>query len=262
MTDIISTASVLLNGPALPTVLAIGGVVYFAGYYYKANKIANKNRKEVQQDITNKTIAVLPHKDYFVACAGSKESNVCKMVSAVDIEACNFCDSEGTPLNLALYECFVVHGESMKYAGVNDGDFVLVAKDFSLDSLRSFPKILVLKYREAENDKPLYKVRRAWYKGTIEDDMGATAQQIMNNPKFRKLTNQEGFKGEEWMLNDLTHKRLDDYKKAYFKDGVCPEMYKQIVISTTFDTVKKEIHFSIHPISSIVGIVKESYSIK
>ena len=64
------------------------------------------------------------------------------------------------------------------------------------------------------------------------------------------------------MLNDLTHKRLDDYKKAYFKDGVCPEMYKQIVISTTFDTVKKEIHFSIHPISSIVGIVKESYSIK
>lgn len=262
MTNIISTASVLLNGPALPTVLAIGGVVYFAKNYYQANKIANENRREVQQQITNKTIAVLPHKDYFVACAGSKESNACKKVSAVDIEACNFCDSDGNPLNLSLYECYVVHGDSMKYAGINDGDFILVAKDFSSDSLSSFPEILVLRYRDSNNDNPLYKVRRAWYMGTIEEDMSATAQRIMNMHKFKKLTNQEGYKNEKWMINDLINKRLDDYKKAYFKDGVCPEMYRQIVISTTFDTVKKEIHFSIHPISSIVGIVKESYSIK
>ena len=33
MTNIISTASVLLNGPVLPAVLAIGGVVYFAKNY-------------------------------------------------------------------------------------------------------------------------------------------------------------------------------------------------------------------------------------
>lgn len=261
-TNIVSTVVHLLNGPILPGALAIGCVVYFAWAYYKANRIANENRKAEQQNLANKTIIVLPHKDYVVACAGSKESDACKKVSAVDIEACNFCDSEGKPLDLTMFDCFVVHGGSMKYTGINDGDFILVEKDFSSESLSSFPEILVLRSREIEYSKPLYKVRRAWYMGTIEEDMSATAQRIMNMHKFKKLTNQEGFKDERWMINDLINKRLDDYKKAYFKDGVCTDMYKQIVISTTFDTVKKEIHFSIHPISSIVGIVKESYSIK
>lgn len=262
MTNIISTASVLLNGPVLPAVLAIGGVVYFAKNYYQANKIANDNRREVQQHITNKTIAVLPHKDYFVACAGSKESNACKKVSAVDIEACNFCDSDGNPLNLSLYECYVVHGNSMKYAGINDGDFILVAKDFSSDSLSSFPEILVLRYRDSNNDNPLYKVRRAWYMGNIDESLRDIAKKIMNMPQFAMLKNQEGFKGEIWMIDDLVDNRYKEYQLTYFKDGVCPDTYKQIVISTTFDTIKKEIHFSIHPISLIVGVVKESYSIK
>ena len=35
-----------LNGPILPMVAAIGGMVYFGKTYYIANKIANKNRKE------------------------------------------------------------------------------------------------------------------------------------------------------------------------------------------------------------------------
>lgn len=262
MTNITSAVFSLLNGPILPAVLAIGGVIYFSWAYYKANKTANENRKAVQQDITNKTIIVLPQKNYFVACAGSKESNACEKISAVDIEACNFCDSEGRPLNLSLYDCFVVHGDSMKYAGINDGDFILVAKDFSTESLTSFPEILVLRYREIENGKPIYKVRRAWYIGTIDDDLSAVAERIMSMPKFTKLKNQEGFKGEKWMIGDLANNRHKEYQRSYFKDGICPASYKQIVISTTFDTIKKEIHFSLHPISLIVGIVKESYSVK
>jgi hypothetical protein len=139
---------------------------------------------------------------------------------------------------------------------------ILVGKDFSTESLTSFPEILVLRYRETEDGKPLYKVRRAWYMGTIEDNLRDIAEKIMNMPKFAKLKNQEGFKGEQWMVEDLTTNRYSEYQKSYFKDGTCPDSYKQIVISTTFDTVKKEIHFSIHPISLIVGIVKESYSVK
>lgn len=120
---------------------------------------------------------------------------------------CNFCDSDGNPLNLSLYNCYVVHGDSMKYAGIN------------------------------------------------------VAYKIMAMPKFRRLNRQEGYKGPEWMIDDLKRKRLYDYKEAYFKDGVCPEQYKDIIISTTFDTVKKAIHFSIHPVSLIVGNVEESYTI-
>ena len=149
----------------------------------------------------------------------------------------------------------------MKYAGINGNDFILVPKDIKFDSLKSFPEILVIRYREQNENKPLFKVRRAWYRGSIEDDLMKAAQSIMEMPKFNRLTQQEGYKGTQWMIRDLLEKRLVDYKHTYFKEGECPEQYKQIVISTTFDTVKKEIHFSIHPVSLIVGNVEESYTI-
>lgn len=261
MTAITSSILSFLNGSALPMLLASGGIIYFGWTYYKANKVANRNRKDVQQKIVNHATIVLPKKYYYVACAGSKESDACTKVSAIDIQLCNFCGSDGKPLNLSLYNCYVVHGDSMKYAGINDSDFILVPKDFNIDSLVIFPDILVIRYRETNGDKPLYKIRRAWCRGSIDDDFEQVANKIMAMPKFQRLTQQEGYKGPEWMINDLKGKRFEDYKKAYFKDGVCPEQYKDIVISTTFDTVKKEIHFSIHPVSLIVGNVEESYTV-
>lgn len=261
ITSITSGVSSFLNGSVFPALLAAGGIIYFGWTYYRANKIANRNRKEVQQDMINRATIDLPKKDYFVACAGSKESEACTKVSAIDIQQCNFCDSNGKPLNLSLYNCYVVHGDSMKYAGINDNDFILVPKNFNLDSLKSFPEILVIRYREQNENKPYYKVRRAWYRGSIEDDLVKVAKSIMEMPKFNRLTQQEGYKGPEWMIRDLLEKRLVDYKYTYFKEGECPKRYKQIVISTTFDTIMKEIHFSIHPVSLIAGIVEESYTV-
>ncbi len=251
-----------LNGPILPMVAAIGGMVYFGKTYYIANKIANKNRKEVQQDIVNNATIILPRKEYYVACAGSNESNVCEKVSAIDIQACNVCDSEGKPLNLSLYDCFVVHGNSMQYAGINDNDFLLVAKGFIPSSLKSFPEILVIRYREQGQNKPLYKVRRAWYKGSIDDNLEEIVENnIFHTPKFEKLRSQIGFKSFDWMITDLINTRLSNYKSKYFEHGICPEEFKEIIISTTFDTKNKVIHFSIHPISLIIGAVKASYTI-
>ncbi|MDE5887372.1 MAG: hypothetical protein K2H46_07290 [Muribaculaceae bacterium] len=259
---ITSGVSSFLNGSVFPVLLAAGGIIYFGWTYYRANKIANRNRKEVQQDIINRATIVLPKKDYYVACAGSKDTEACTKVSAIDIQQCNFCDSNGKPLDLSLYNCYVVYGDSMKYAGINDNDFILVPKDFNLDSLKSFPEILVIRYREQNENKPLFKVRRAWYSGSIEDDLVKAAQSIMEMPKFNRLTQQEGYKGAEWMIRDLLEKRLVDFKHKYFKGGECQDQYKDIVISTTFDTVKKEIHFSIHPTILIVGNVEESYNVK
>lgn len=261
MTTIISGVSSFLNGSAFPSLLVGGGIIYFGWTYYKANKVANRNRKDVQQNIINNATIVLPKKSYFVACAGSNETDTCAKVSAIDIQMCNFCDSDGNPLNLSLYNCYVVHGDSMKYAGINDNDFIFVPIDFNISSLKTFPEILVIRYRELNGDKPLYKVRRAWYRGSIDDDLVEVANKIMSMPKFKKLSQQEGYKGPEWMIDDLKGKRFDDYRSAYYKDGVCIDQYKDIVISTTFDTVKKEIHFSIHPLSLIVGNVEESYTV-
>lgn len=91
--------------------------------------------------------------------------------------------------------------------------------------------------------------------------MGKPVNKIITMPKFKRFIQQKDYKGPEWMIRDLLEKRLVDYKHTYFKEGKCPEQYKKIVISTTFDTVKKEIHFSIHPISLIVGNVKEAYTV-
>lgn len=259
--NIVSGANFLLNGPILPVLAAAGGIFYFGRKYYKANQTANANRECVQQNIINNATIVFPQKDYLVACAGSTDTDACKKVSAIDIQSCNFCDSQGNPLNLSLYDCYVVQGDSMKYAGINNNDFIFVSKDFDLSSLKSFPEILVIRYREERENKPQYKVRRAWYKGSIEDNLKDVATNIMNMPKFNKLAQQYGYKGQEWMIEDLIGKRLNEYKKAYFENGVCPDKYKQIVISTTFDTEKEEIHFSIHPVSLIVGIVEESYTV-
>lgn len=260
MTTIISSILSFLNGSVLPTILGVGGIVYFGWTYYKANRISNQNRKNVQQSIKNRTTIVLPKKDYFVASAGSQDSDACTMVSAVDIQLCNFRDSDGKALNLSSYNCYVVHGDSMKYAGINNNDFIFVPIAFNIDSLKSYPEILVIKYRESTGNKPLYKVRRAWYRGSIYDDIEQIAAQIMAMTKFNRLSLQKGYKGQDWMVCDLKE-RLDSYKNSYFKDGICPKQYNDIIISTTYDTVKEEIHFSIHPVSLIVGNVEESYTL-
>lgn len=203
MTAITSTILSFLNGSALPAILGVGGIVYFGWTYYKANKITNQNRKNVQQNIVNRATIVFPKRNYYVACAGSKESDACTQVSAIDIQLCNFCDSDGNPLDLSLYNCYVVHGNSMKYAGINNNDFILVPIAFNIDSLKSFPEILVIRYRETNGDKPLYKVRRAWYRGSIDDDLKQVANEIMAMSKFKRLTEQDGYKGPEWMITDL-----------------------------------------------------------
>lgn len=258
---IMAGLSSFLNGSLFPAIVAVVGIIYFGWKYYKANKIANENRKKIQQEIIKQSAKLLQKREYFVACAGSMTSGVGRKISTVDIREFNLCDSQGNPIDTSLFECYIVSGDSMKYAGINDNDFILVAKDFNVVSLKEFPEILVIKYREDIEDRPLYKVRRAWYKGSIEDNLKEVAEKIMRMPKFQKLTRQEGYKSKAWMINDLIGNRLEKYKSVYFKDGGCPEQYKNIVISTTFDSEKKEIHFSIHPVSLIKGEVKEAYSI-
>lgn len=252
-----------LSSSIIPSAIAVVGVGYFATYYYKANRIVNKHRKKVQQDLINKATIVFPRREYDVACAGSNDHSSCEKVETIDIEACNFCDKNGKLLNVSQYECFVVHGNSMKYAGINDRDFLFVPKGFELSSLtnESLPQILVIRYRENIENRAKFKVRRTWYKGTIDEKLEEVASNIIDSKAFSKLTQEKGYQGKDWMLNDLKIKRIARYKDAYFKDGNCPTEYKEIIISTTYDTEDEEIHFSIHPASSIIGIVSESYTV-
>lgn len=250
-----------MNGSFIPLLVAVVGIIYFGWAYYRATKTTKQYRKEVRQNIITQALNSLQKKEYSVASAGSRETGACAKVETIDIQLCNLNDSFGRPLDQSKYKCFVVHGDSMRYAGIKDNDFILTPRVFNVDFLRSFPEILVIRYREQSDDKPQFKVRRAWYRGSIEDNLEEVAQNIMAMPKFGKLTQQEGYKGSDWMIKDLLEKRLVDYKKSYHQEGACSEEYQRIVISTTFDSVRKEIHFSIHPESLIVGNVTESYTI-
>ncbi len=264
MTIVFNYIQCFLNSSNFLLFIAIISLGLFVLFYYKANRDVNSYRKKVQQELINRATIVLPRREYDIACAGSNNHSSCSKVSTVDIEACNFFDKEGNLLNVSKYYCFVVQGNSMKYAGINDQDFIFVPKDFNLSSITNdiLPLILVIKYRETIEGKARYKVRRTWHRGGIEDDLHEVGKKIISSPKFSILKNEKGYIGDEWMLNDLESKRLTDYKKLYYKEDECPNEYKDIIISTTYDTEKEEIHFSIHPTSSIIGIVRESYTIK
>ncbi len=251
----------LINSiPLFPSLVAGVGIAYFGWTFYKANKRVNEYRQKVQRDIINQSVKVIPQKDYYLACAGSNEDCTDEKVRKIDVDLCNFCDHNKKPLDVSLYDCYVVQGDSMKYAGINDGDILFVPKDFKLETLTTFPVILVLRYGNCHEEKAKYKVRRTWFKGSYKN-LEDKAKEIIKTPKFRKLTLQSGFKGEEWMLEDLKNKRLKKYMKKYSVDGIIPKEYDEVILSTTYDTKYKEIHFSIHPISLIVGNVEECYTV-
>lgn len=252
----ISGIQLFLNGPIIPSVLALGGAAYFGVTYYKTNKAVNKNRAAMQQQIINQDVRRFSKRKYYAASAGDGDECPFELES-VDIEKCDFRGKDGKLLDKELYSYYVVHGDSMQYAGINNGDLIFVPKNFTLGDLREFPIILLIRYKEKKENKPWYKVRRTWYKGRITDDLAAEAVGIMSSPTFAKLTNQKGYKTDKWMLKDLED-RIKKYKETYV---AYPEEYKEIVLSTTYNTKDNEIHFSIHPVPAIVGIVKESYTI-
>ena len=53
-----------LNSFWIPLTIVVVGIVYFAVVYYKANRVVDKHRKDVQQKIVNDADADYIHKKY------------------------------------------------------------------------------------------------------------------------------------------------------------------------------------------------------
>lgn len=254
-------ANILLNVSPLSfenwnvavVVAVIFVVAYLLAFAYLNNR-ANKHRKKVQANLRDK---VLSDKNfsYPVACAGSRD--VCGVPTAqgIDVNEVQLADADGKAINPRDYSKFVVHGDSMKYAGISDGDLIFVKRGFKPDDLTDFPQIIVLRYRCAEPEKPNYKVRRAWAKGTVDSDFESIAESVFDNPKFQNLERQQGFMGKDWMLQNLREERLPKFHTDY------PNATGGIVLSTTFDTATNQIHFSLHPATSVVGIVSQAFAV-
>lgn len=187
---------------------------------------------------------------------------------SVSIEFNKFRGKDGQVLNPADFLQFVVEGNSMQFCGIHDKDLIFVAKEFRIVQLKTFPYILVLKNCDAKEGQSMYKVRRAWGLAQFGDDRFETSvRKIMNSEEFREIKSLKGsdgnhaYRGDEQVIDDFLSNRLPKYEKKYIECDNPDNWNRTVVISTTFDTEDKFIHFSIHPISTIVGIVSDSFTV-
>lgn len=206
---------------------------------------------------------------YPTACAGSSKQDKPKEAKSVSVEFNRFYGKDGKIMDPSDYEQFVAEGNSMQFCGIHDKDLLFVAKGFRIVQLKDYPYILVLRNTDAKPEKSQYKVRRAWgvahYEGN--DRFEKAVRKIMSSNAFKEIKSLKGkdgnsaYKGDEQVVEDFLTNRLPVYEKKYIDCPNPDEWNKSVVISTTFDTDDKYIHFSIHPIANIVGIVNGSYTV-
>lgn len=206
---------------------------------------------------------------YPTACAGSSKQDKPKEAKSVSVEFNRFYGKDGKIMDPSDYEQFVAEGNSMQFCGIHDKDLLFVAKGFRIVQLKDYPYILVLRNTDAKPEKSQYKVRRAWgvahYEGN--DRFEKAVRKIMSSNSFKEIKSLKGkdgnsaYKGDEQVVEDFLTNRLPVYEKKYIDCPNPDEWNKSVVISTTFDTDDKYIHFSIHPIANIVGIVNGSYTV-
>lgn len=253
----------MINSPYI--IFYISGIVLLLMcvmlFWYSLPKLVRKRKNR----------DVLPYSDYLTACAGTPKGDEPKKAKAVALDVTVFKTQDGTEINPDDYLVFLVKGNSMKFANIHDGDLIFVAKGFRIVNLKKFPYILVLKRNNPKPGESEYKIRRAWKIAQYNpnDRFEKEIREIMASKEFchvKKLKNDDGqnvYLGDEAVIEDFLTERLKEYEDTYIK---CknPDLWnKTVVISTTFDTKKKQkfIHFSIHPIGNIVGIVKDSFTL-
>lgn len=217
-----------------------------------------KARKKAYVETLNKRSVV------FLACAGSdEESSVSATTSIQAVETNAFKDKNGRFLNPADYRHFIVHGNSMKFCGINDKDLIFTDTNFQIENNESFPCVLVLRRNHTRTGKPIYKIRRTWIKTvySTKENLTEKIKNLMASPSFQEIRQLEVYDGDEKMLADLMENRIPIYENTYIKNNSANPFDRNIIVSTTFHTKEGKIRFSIHPQSLIEGKVIVSFQI-
>lgn len=205
---------------------------------------------------------------YPTACAGTSKSDKPAEVQSVSTEFNKFIGKDGQALDPNEYLQFVVEGNSMQFCGIHDKDLIFVPKEFRIVQLKKFPYILVLENSDAKEGQSKYKIRRAWGIAQFGDDrFEADVRKIMDSKQFQEIKDLKGvdgnlaYRGDEQVIEDFLSRRLPKYEQKYIYCQNPDNWNRTVVISTTFDTDDEYIHFSIHPISTIIGIVSDSFTV-
>lgn len=229
-------------------------LVFFLRYCWRIIKSLNKNRIEARKE--NKR-SLFP-----LACAGSYISGYGEDGVSASIDINHFYTPEGVEINPTVYRQFVVTGHSMSLCGIFDKNLLFVSKKFSTNDLIDFPKILVIRRRDAHPKEIKFKVRRTWKKCAITDDLSIILEQIIESTNFKNVLAADECPTKKALIEDFFDIRLNRYKENFPDAENENSEFHDIIISTTWHTDdEKGVRFSIHPIKDIVGIVEYSFTV-
>lgn len=206
-----------------------------------------------------------------VACAGSENPCTPNKVCITDFKW------EELPLNKnqidksKRYKKFIISGQSMLLGGIQNNDIIFVESVKKIDNL-DFPAIIVLKREPLSlekasqvDDKAEYKVRRTWGCCTLDqddDNIVSFVKEIIQGNRFQQLKAKDIDKfPKDSLLVDDFKERLNTYRKEHKDCTNSANVNYMALISTTLDTQKNKVHFSIHSKNMLVGIVKQAYGI-
>jgi hypothetical protein len=180
--------------------------------------------------------------EYSIIFAGKKNDyNVAPVKSVKEISKFIITDQFENKVNTADYCKYIVAGNSMLLAGINDGDLVLVDNKVSDYKSIKADNVIALKYNINSNDNSL-KLRK----------------------KITCINYRENF--DEWFDNLIGHYIIQADKK-YIKEKYdkCIEKHQDLIgdtenavflFSSTFHIDENKIDYSFHPVKSLFGVVK------
>lgn len=198
-----------------------------------------------------------------LAAAGSEKVDykTKQVIGVYGLDLTQYKDSQGRVLDPDDYNLFIVDGESMQFCGIHNNDLIFSTKTFVADTTDSFPAVLVVRKNHVIEDYPAYKVRRAWGVINYDSDPVKTVRNLLQSDEFRQVKYLSEYPGDEIIMEDFITLRLPRYENEFIKCPVPDVKDRTVIISTTYNTEKKKIHFSIHPISRVVGKVIASFQL-
>ncbi len=229
-------------------------LVLFLRYCWRIIKSLTNNRIEARKENKRNLFPLV--------CAGSYISGYGEEGVSASIDINHFYTPEGLEINPKVYKQFVVTGNSMSLCGIFDKNLLFVSKEFSTNNLIDFPKILVIKRRDAHSKEIQFKVRRTWTRCAITDDLSIILKQIIESNKFKNVLSADECPTKKELIDDFFDIRLKRYKENFPDAENEKSEFHDIIISTTWHTDnEKGVRFSIHPIKDIVGIVEYSFTV-
>lgn len=205
-----------------------------------------------------------------VACAGSEKLDTPRELRITNLDTSDFKKEDGTVIDLQDYERYITVGNSMLLGGIRDKDVIFVKKGIDITEC-TLPTILVLRREPAAmekassqyDDKAELKIRRTWKTCSLsqsDEEIVNMVGEIIELDKFQEIRQIDPYRflAPDWMKDDIRC-RITRYRMEHIGCEDTENENNMALLSTTYDTEQGRVHFSIHPVRTIVGEVKYAF---